>query len=323
MLRHIASTVTRKRVLTMIAVLVLGAVVGWALWPKPVPVDVAIVSTGPMTVTVDEEGKTRIKNIFTVSAPISGKMLRSPLQAGDIVEKGNTIVAVIQPTPPPFLDFRSRLEAMAQVKAAEAGVALAEAELAQARSERAFAEGELSRARALSRSSTISVRALEKALLDVEVRNAAIAKSQANVTVQRRQLESVRARLVAPIDEPSAVILDAACCLDVRSPESGRVLKVLNTSEQAVQIGTPLIEIGDPRSLEIVVELLSSDAVKVREGALAVIDGWGGGENLQARVRRIEFVWIHEGVGARHRGAARPRDLGSGATRWRCARAWP
>ncbi len=143
-------------------------------------------------------------------------------------------------------------------------------------------------AKALSRTSTISVRALEKAMLDVEVRNAAIVKSQANVTVQLRQLESARARLVAPIDDPGAGILDAACCLDVRSPVSGRVLQVLNTSEQAVQIGTPLVEIGDPRSLEIVVELLSSDAVKVRKGALAVIDGWGGGQNLQARVSRIE-----------------------------------
>lgn len=278
----------RKRALGVFAALAILAAGAWAMWPKPVPVDVAAVSAGPMAVTVDEEGKTRIKDIFSVSAPISGTMLRSPLQAGDIVEKAKTIVAVIQPVAPPFLDFRTRLEATAQVKASEAGVALSEAELAQTRSELGFAESELTRARSLSRSSTIATRALEKAQLDVDVRRAAVAKAEAGLTVQRRHLESVRARLVGPTDDPSSGVLDTACCVDVRSPESGRVLKVLHTSEQAVQIGTPLLEIGDPASLEIVVELLSSDAIKIREGAPAIIDSWGGSRPLTARVRRIE-----------------------------------
>lgn len=277
-----------KRVAMSLAAIWLVVAATWAVWPKPVPVDVAAVSMGPMTVTVDEEGKTRIKNVFTVSAPISGKMLRSPLLAGDVVEKGKTIVAVIQPTAPSFLDFRSRLEVMAQVKAAEAGVTLAEAELVQARSELVFAEGELVRARALSQTSTISVRALDKAILDVDVRRAVMAKAEAGLDVQRRQLESVRARLIAPVDDPGSGAQGAGCCFDVRSPESGRVLKVLHTSEQAVQIGTPLIEVGDPAALEVVVDLLSTDAVKIREDAAAQIDGWGGSTTLAARVRRIE-----------------------------------
>lgn len=268
-----------------LGLIALGA---WALWPKPALVDIATVVRGPMSVTVEEEGKTRIKDVFVVSAPVAGTMRRTPLLAGDAVERDRTIVAAIQPAAPPFLDFRTRAEAAAHVKAAEAAVLLAEAELAQARSELTFAESELARAAALLKTNVIAARAHEKAVIDLAVRKAAVAKADANVAVRRRELDSARARLLGPDDDKAAGVLDADCCLEVRSPESGRVLRVLVTSEQIVTNGMPLIEIGNPRSLEIVVDLLSSDAVKVREGALAEVDGWGGGRKLSARVRRIE-----------------------------------
>lgn len=271
-----------------LAGLALTAAAAWALWPKPVPVDLAAAIRAPMTVTVDEEGKTRIKDVFVVSAPIAGTMRRSPLLAGDIVEREKTIVAAIQPAVPPFLDFRTRAEQAAREKAAEAAVLLAEAELAQARSEFVFAESEFARAAALLKTNVIGHRAHEKAQIDLAVRKAAVAKAEANVAIRRREHESARARLLGPEDDKAAGVLDADCCLEVRSPESGRVLKVLATSEQVLQIGAPLVEIGDPRALEIVVELQSTDAVKVREGALAEIDGWGGTAKLAARVRRIE-----------------------------------
>lgn len=279
---------TLLRALGIAVVLGGVALAAWALWPRPVPVDVATVVRGPMVVSIDEEGKTRIKDVFVVSAPVAGTMRRTPLLAGDVVEREKTIVAAIQPAAPPFLDFRARVEAAAHLKAAEAAVLLAEAELAQARSEQTFAESELARAAALLKTNVIAARAHEKAVIDLAVRKAAVAKAEANVVVRRREQESARARLLGPDDDKAAGVLDADCCLEVRSPESGRVLKVLVTSEQVVQIGTPLVEIGNPRSLEIVVELLSTDAVKIREGALAEVDGWGGRQLLQARVRRIE-----------------------------------
>lgn len=277
-----------KRVLLGIAVAATASAAAWALWPRPVPVDLAAVVRGPMAVTVDEEGKTRIKDVFVVSAPIAGTMRRSPLLAGDAVERDRTIVAAIQPAVPPFLDFRTRAESAAREKAADAAVLLAEAELAQARSELAFAESELARAAALLRTNVIAQRVHEKAQIDHAVRKAAVAKSEANVAVRRREHESARARLLGPEDDKAAGVLDADCCLEVRAPESGRVLRVLATSEQVVQNGTPLVEIGNPQALEIVVELLSTDAVKIRAGALAEIDGWGGDRRLPARVRRIE-----------------------------------
>ncbi|MEZ5851275.1 MAG: HlyD family efflux transporter periplasmic adaptor subunit [Hyphomicrobiaceae bacterium] len=266
----------------------IAIILAWMIWPKPIPVDISIISKGPMSVTVEDEGKTRIKDVFVVSAPVAGKMLRSPLLAGDKVEKNKTIVAVIQPVSPPFLDFRTRLEAAAGVKAAEAGVALAEAELVQARSELTFAESELTRTEALARTNNVALRSLEKAKIDAAVRKAAVAKAEANLAVRQRELESARARLVGPDDASGTTAQDGSCCLEVRAPESGRVLKVAATSEQVVGSGTPLVEIGNPRNLEIVVDLLSTDAVKVREGAKASIENWGGPTHLAAHVRRIE-----------------------------------
>ncbi len=279
---------TRKRLALAACGIAVVAAATWALWPKAIAVDLATATRGPMSVTVEEEGKTRIRNVFVVSAPQSGKMLRSPLLAGDLVEKGRTVVAIIQPTPPPFLDMRTQLEATAQSEAAAAGVRLADAELAQARSELTFAESELVRAKVLSRTNTISARTLERATLEVDVRRAAVAKAEANRAVRQRELEAARARLVSPVEDMLASPLGAGCCIDVRSPEDGRVLKVLVTSEQAVQMGTPLVEIGNPGEQEIIVDLLSTDAVRVREGALATIDGWGDSRSLPAKVRRIE-----------------------------------
>lgn len=269
-------------------VLLVAAAFAWALWPRAVAVDLAAVTTGPMTVRIEEEARTRIKDVFVVSTPQAGIMLRSPRLAGDPVVKGKTIIAVLQPAQPPFLDLRTRLEVMAQAKAAKAAVDLAYAELVQARADLAFAEAELERTKKLASTSTAAPRTLEKAEHEAEIARAALTKSEANVAVKRRQLESVEARLVDPDDETIGGIVEAACCVEVRSPVSGRVLRVHQTSEQVLPAGTPLAEVGDPKQIEIVVELLSSDAVKVREGAKVDLDGWGGGEVLNGTVRRIE-----------------------------------
>ena len=274
------------RLAGLVALLSIG--LGWALWPRAVGVDTGVVAAGPMTVAIGEEGKTRIKDVFVVSSPQSGIMLRSPLLAGDATEKGKTLVALLQPAQPPFLDLRTRLEVMAQVKAAEAGVRLADAELAQAKSDLEFSEAEAKRARALSNDKVVSGRTVEKAEHDAYVARAAVTKAEANVTVKKRQLESLQARLVDPEDETIGGIVESACCVEVRAPVTGRVLRVHQTSEQVLPAGTPLVEIGDPANIEIIVDLLSTDAVRIAEGAKVDIDGWGGTDLLHGNVRRIE-----------------------------------
>jgi HlyD family secretion protein len=277
---------TVRRGLLAAALLALVGVFAWALWPKSVPVDVGQVTRGPMLVTVDEEGKTRIKDVYTVSAPISGKVLRRHLEPGDPVKQDDTVVATIEPTAPPFLDVRVLRELEAQVAAAKAAVALAEAEVRQAQSELEFAEGEYARAGKLARSEAIAQRALEKAKLDAETRRAALARAKSSLEVRRREVESAQARLIGPEEHWKGEV-PVGCCVTVRAPVSGRVLRVLQESEKVVAAGTPLVEVGDPASLEILVELLSAEAVKVRAGASAVVEAWGG-PPVAAQVTRVE-----------------------------------
>ncbi len=283
---NLAAMFTVKRGLMALAALAVVGAFTWALWPKPVAVDLAEVTQGKVLVTVDEEGKTRIKDVYAVSAPISGKVLRRLLEPGDPVKKDDTLVAIIEPTAPPFLDVRTLRELEAQAAAARAAVALAEAEVRQAQSELGFAEAELGRANALAHSKTIAVRALEKARLDVDTRRAALARAASNLEVRKREVESAQARLTAP-DEAWKGEVPVGCCVNVRAPVSGRVLRLIHESEKVVIAGTPLVEIGDPGNIEIVVELLSADAVKVREGAEAAVEGWGG-PPLAAQVVRVE-----------------------------------
>jgi len=275
-----------KRGLIGLGVAIACATLAWAMWPKPVAVDVARISRGPLLVTVEDEGKTRIKDVYTVSAPITGKLVRLSLEAGDRVKKNATTAAIIEPMAPAFLDVRTLRELEAHVEAAKAGVALAEAETKQAAAELEFAQSELVRASALAPSKTISERAMERARIDVETRQASHARAKANLEVRKRELESAKARLIAP-EEAWKGEVPEGCCVTVKAPVSGRVLRVLQESERVVAAGTPLIEIGDPDNLELVVDLLSTDAVKVAEGAAAAIDGWGG-TPLIARVTRVE-----------------------------------
>ncbi len=278
---------TRKRELAMAATaLMVAAVLYYVLRPAAVPVDTAVAARGPLTVTVAEEGKTRIKDLFTVSAPISGRLLRSPLEVGDEVKKQITPVASIEPGLPPFLDFRTQSEVQAQIKASRAAVELARADISQMQAELDFAQKELERTQALSARDVVSERALEKSKTDVETRKAALARAQANLTIRQRELESTMARAIGPANEPAGTLAQT-CCFTVTSPVSGRVLEIYKKSEQIVPQGTPLIDIGDPSNLEIVVELLSADAVRVKEGAQATITAWGG-RDLAAKVKRVE-----------------------------------
>lgn len=257
-----------------------------ALRPAPVQVDTAAVARGPLIVTVDEEGKTRVKDIFLVSAPIAGLVRRAPLEVGDEVVKGETTVALIAPPSPTFLDVRTLSEIEAAIKASEANIDLSAAELEQAKADFNFADAEYQRTSALVSKGVVPERQLEKARADRDMREAARVRAEAALIMSRRQLEATRARAASP-DQQAPRDASTARLLEVKAPETGRVLKLRVESEQEVTMGTPLMELGNTGELELVVELLSEDAVKVEAGANAVVDGWGG-PPLQARVRRID-----------------------------------
>lgn len=277
----------KRALLATVVVAIVGGLI-YALRPLPIPVDTALIESGPLEVTVDEEGVTRIREVYMVSAPVAGKVLRSPREVGDKVTGGETLVAVIQPGDPSFLDARTRRELGAAVAAAKAAVSLAEAQVLRAESELVFAEAELRRAVQLRETQTISAQALEKARLDVETGKAAVASEQANLEFRRRELESAEARLIGPETEQAHPDDEDDCCVRVMAPVDGQVLKLIHESEQRIGAGQPLLEIGDPRDLEIVAELLSTDAVKITQGARAYIVGWGGANTLDARVTRVD-----------------------------------
>ncbi len=264
------------------------ALLVYALRPQPIGVDIARVSAGPMAVVVEEEGRTRVRNVFSVSAPIVGRVLRTKLEVGDVVVKDFTIVAVIQPVDPPFHDLRSRHEMEAQINAAAAAVDLAQAELRQAQGEVEFAEADLIRNKRLAQSGTVPERTLQKAELEAVTKRAIVGRAKAQVELRRRQLDSERAKLIGPEVPADHAEPLSTCCVNVKAPASGRILKRLHESERVVASGTPLLEIGDTADMEIFVDLLSTDAVKIRPGATVAVSGWGGNRILAARVRRIE-----------------------------------
>lgn len=272
----------------MIGGLALAAAIGvlYLLRADPIPVDLHLVKRAPLTVTIDEEGVTEIRDIFKVSAPISGKVQRSQLQVGDPVRKGKSVVASLEPMIPSFLDVRMRQVLQARASAAKAAVELAHANVARATADLEFRDKELKRAETLSKREIISQRQYDEALMAQKTSAAAFNTAVAELGVRQRELESARAQMIEPHDD--AGVEQPNCCIQVYAPVSGRVIRIVTESETVVQSGTPLLEVGDPANLEIVVELLSIDAVRIKEGAKAEIVSWGGDMSLHAVVSRIE-----------------------------------
>lgn len=279
----------RKRILIAAAILGLGALAVWAMRPDPIAVDLATISRGDLAVSVEDEGITRIRDIYVVSAPIPGTVLRSPIDVGDPVEAAQTIVAYIRPAAPAFLDARTRAEAEAAVEAARAAVQLASAQELEASADWSFAQSELNRIAELARRDIVSQREFDRARAAVNAASARMASAQAALNMRERELEAARARLTAPAPvDPAAPDASEECCLRLTAPITGEVLTVHHRSETVVSAGAPLAEFGDPALLEAKVDLLSSEAVRVRQGARAVIEGWGGEADLSAQVRRVE-----------------------------------
>ncbi|MEM6709778.1 MAG: HlyD family efflux transporter periplasmic adaptor subunit [Pseudomonadota bacterium] len=275
----------------LVITLALLALFGLALRPQPVLVDFGTAVRGPLAVTVNEEARTRVRNPYVVSAPVSGRLLRVEIEAGDQVVGGTTVVAQLLPTPPSALDLRTREQAQAAVSAAEAALAVARADLAKAQADFDLADEQVKRVRALRAKNAISKVALDQA--EREARAAAASADVANAAIAMRKAEvvSAEARLISFGDAlqsgSSAPAMERV--IPIVAPVSGSVLRVIQESETTVAAGAPILEVGDVgEDLEILAELLSTDAVKVSTGDPVVIHDWGGGNDLEGVVERIE-----------------------------------
>ncbi len=266
--------------------LALCVLLALAFRPTPALVDLAVVKRQPLIVTLDEEGETRVHDVFTVSAPIAGRLMRTELHVGDPVVAGETIVAQIEPTQPSLLDPRARAEAEAAVRASEAAARLARADRERANSERDFAAKEVKRMRELHTKGVVSQQSIEDAERAERSTNAAAEAASAALNMREYEFARARAALIAPAVGGRN---PAQCaCVELKAPVSGKVLTIYERSENVVQPAAPLIDLGDPHQMELVVDYLSNVAVSIEAGQRAFIDGWGGSKPLNARVRRVE-----------------------------------
>jgi len=274
-----------KRLASAAVAVAVVAGFAYALREQPSLVDVAELVEAPMKVTVREEGMTRVREIYTVSAPIAGHLARTVLKEGDPVLAGQTVVASIHPLDPPLIDRRTEAELLAARDAAHSAVGIAEIELLRAETGLRLAEEELARALKLFGPGIITEAALQRATNQVEILTVAVNAAKATIGFRKAELASAEARLLQPAPaDPTG----ESCCVNLIAPVDGTVLEVLAKSEQAVAAGARIAEIGDTGDLELVVDLLSADAVRIAPGTKAVISDWGGDRTLDGVVRRVD-----------------------------------
>ena len=272
----------RKLLLWGFSIGLIGLVI-YGLKAKPIPVETAAVTRGPLTVSVLEEGKTRIRNRYVVAAPVSGNMRRVALKAGDPVKANETVLTVIEPGLAPLLDARSQAQAEARVQGVGAARMQAEQSLEAARTAARFAKAGWDRVKSSAIQGSISITDRDNIEREALMRERELRAAEFALKVADFELAQAKAALLQ-LTTPAA----AGSTVEVRAPVSGRVLKVQQESAMIVAAGTPLLEIGDPADLEIEAEILSRDAVAIRAGAEVQVEQWGGDAPLKARVRRIE-----------------------------------
>jgi HlyD family secretion protein len=272
----------QQRWIPYLLALLLAALLVWGLWPKPVPAEIARASVGVLRVTVNEEGKTRIRQRYVVSAPVTGHLRRVPFKAGATIETLQTVLAVIDPISPALLDARSR-------SLAEARRDTAAAQLDKARAAQSFAASELRRIEKLRKTGTVSEQDFE----NVQWRETAAGRELAAADSALRQTEAELREFTTNTGagigtNTSAPLPSVQGPVEVPPPACGRVLRVFEESSRVVIAGAPLLEIGDPTDLEVVIECLSRDGAAITKGTPVELEQWGGGEPLQARVRLVE-----------------------------------
>lgn len=257
------------RLLPWLGLAIIAGLIAIGFAPRPLAVETATVNSGPLRATVNEEGKTRIKQRFVVSAPVAGKLRRTPLKPGALVQAGNTIVALLDPLAPTVLDARSRTQATARRDAARAA-------LDRAAESRDLAQRELKRLRPLHTAGVLSAQDLDTA----ETRSATTTRDHIEAA---ENLRAAEAELEAYPTQESTLPP-----IELKAPVSGAVLRVFEESSRPLPAGTPILEVGDPNDIEIVVEALSRDGAAITPGTKVYLEQWGGSKPLLARVRLVE-----------------------------------
>lgn len=274
----------RARIGYLIVALILAAGIGYGFMPRPVPVELVEARQGHLAVTVEEEGRTRVRERYVVAAPVAGQSRRITLKVGDAVAAGQA-VAFIEPARAASLDPRGRAQAQARVQAAEAALLAARESARAAAAEARLAEQELARAESLGQANFVSQAAVDQARSRVQAAQASRQAADYHAQVARHEVAVARAALTEANSPAGA---GAPATLAVTAPVAGRVLAVPHESEGVVQPGQPLVEIGNPASLEVLVEVLSTAAVRIRPGARVLLDRWGGPGALEGRARVVE-----------------------------------
>ena len=296
-----------RRILTIAGCLLIVAA-GWLfLQPAPIIVDLAAVTRGDMLQTVRDDGRTRIRERYTVSAPLAGRLVRVDLDPGDAVVAEQTLVAVIQPTDPALLDPRAVAEARARVQTAQARIAQLVPRLSLAREKLNLAEAEYGRIRKIFDQEASSRAGLDDAQLAFDIARAEYSDVTYLQQIAEFELKLAQAALIHTHDQtdgtstsddgpavtesntaPEANQAKKEFQLQIRSPVSGRILRVFQESATVIAAGEPLLEVGDPADLEVEVDVLSSDAVQIQPGATVFLEQWGGERVLPAKVRLVE-----------------------------------
>ncbi|MDH4281303.1 MAG: HlyD family efflux transporter periplasmic adaptor subunit, partial [Myxococcales bacterium] len=271
-----------RRGLIALAVLAVVALIVVAWLPNPVEVEVATVTRGPLVVTVNEDGRTRVKDRYIVSAPVTGNLARHELEAGDAIEE-QQVLARLVPLPPPLLDARTRAEAKARVDAAMAALRQAESTVKRARFQRDFEKQEYDRVLAVVQQGGLAKSDADRAVSTYRSSEEDLHSAEFGARVADHQLELARTAL-----SQLSVKAEDTEQLEIKSPVAGQVLRVFQESEGVVQSGTPILEVGDPSALEIVVDVLSQDATRIPARAPTLIERWGGKNPLHGHVRVVE-----------------------------------
>jgi HlyD family secretion protein len=305
----------KKKIVLGALLLLLLALLGWAFMPTPAIVEVAQVTQGRFERAVQEDGKTRLRERYAVSAPFTGRLARIALKQGDAVERDAT-VAMLWPGVPAMLDERARAEQVARSAAVQANVQRARANVERAGAAMEQARAELKRSETLAQQGFISPTQNEAGRLTVRLREKELESAKQDQVAARHELEQTRVSLTTP--SPNMRTLGQRA-FEVKAPVSGRVLKVLQQSEGTVLSGSVLMELGDPQALEVVVDLLTEDAAQVKPGTPVQLSNWGGPDVLNGKVRLVEpaaFTKI-SALGVEEQRVNAVIDITSPAEQWR------
>ncbi len=276
--------------LSIAALLLLGGALAMAFWPRATLVDLGDVIRAPMIVTIDDEGRTRVRDAYVVSTPVAGRLLRVQLDPGDPVVQGDTVIAHMRPSNPAALDARTREQARAVVAAADASLRVARADLNAAIANRDLARSERDRIEQLAKQGMSTEAAVDRSRQEARVAQAHVDTAEAAISMRQAELANAQTQLIGFGDQAlSNAIGSAQDDIPILAPTSGRVLRIMQQSETTLPAGAPIMEIGDVGGdLEVIVDLLSTDAVQVSAGMRVIIDEWGGQEPIDGEVVRVD-----------------------------------